>query len=76
MSAGPLTEERRRLRRQLMVLLYVEFFLYLMAKRLHALILVVDGLRASGKLSRSRLVVPGSKRLWKWFRSSLLHSQE
>ncbi|KAK5167434.1 uncharacterized protein LTR77_007133 [Saxophila tyrrhenica] len=76
MSAGPLTEERRRLRRQLMVLLYVEFLLYLMAKRVHALILVADELRASGKLSHSRLIVPGFKRLRKWVRSSLFHSQE
>lgn len=67
MQEGLLSEPHRRLRRQLYLCLYIEFLLLTMAKRLHKLMLTVDNFRDSGKLSKTRIVVPGYKRVRKWF---------
>lgn len=75
MQEGILSEPHRRLRRQLFLCLYIEFLLLTMSKRLHKLMLTVDSFRDSGKLSKTRLVVPGYKRLRKWF-LALFHDNE
>lgn len=61
MNAGNFTEGRKRLRRQLMIMLYVEFLLYSISRRTYDLVLFADRLRESGKLGKTRLVVPGLK---------------
>lgn len=75
MQEGILSEPHRRLRRQLFLCLYIEFLLLTMAKRLHKLMILADTFRDSGKLSRTRLVVPGYKRIRKWI-ASLFHDDE
>ncbi|KAF2161411.1 hypothetical protein M409DRAFT_69769 [Zasmidium cellare ATCC 36951] len=75
MQEGILSEPHRRLRRQLFLCLYIEFLLMTMSKRLHKLMITVDNFRDSGKLSKTRLVVPGYKRLRKWF-LALFHDNE
>ena len=76
MNAGHFTEARKRLRRQLMIMLYIEFLLYSISRRTYDLILYADGLRDCGKLSHTRLIVPGYKRLRKWFYSALWLKQD
>jgi hypothetical protein len=76
MNHDHLSDDRRRLRRQLMIMLYIESLLYYTARRLYNLLVYVDQLRDSGKLNRSRLVVPGVKRIRKWFYSSLLQKDD
>lgn len=65
------SSEHTRLRNQLMVLLYVEFLLWTLAQKTHNLVKYADGLKAHGKLDKTRLIVPGFKRLRKWFWSAL-----
>lgn len=67
--------ERVRLRTQLTILLYVEFLLWKLARRTHDLVKYADDLKASGKLRRTRLVLPGYKRLRKWLFSAM-HGQD
>ncbi|KJX98308.1 hypothetical protein TI39_contig418g00002 [Zymoseptoria brevis] len=69
MQEGSLTEPHRQLRKQLYLCLYMEFLLINVGRRVGHLIKVADSFKAHGKLSRSRLVVPGYKRMRKWFRS-------
>nr|POF13731.1 hypothetical protein CFP56_02755 [Quercus suber] len=56
----------RRLRHQLFVCLFVEFLLFNISRRVYDLILSVEAIKASGKLRRTRLIVPGTKRMRKW----------
>ena len=65
------SSERVRLRRQLMILLYVESMLYILSKRLGKLVKHSDSLVRSGKLGKRRLIFPGIKRLRKWVSSTL-----
>ena len=58
-----------------MIMLYVEFLFYETSRRTRHLIEYADQLRDSGKLSKNRLVVPGVKRIRKWF-SHALHQQD
>ncbi|RMZ12781.1 hypothetical protein D0862_02544 [Hortaea werneckii] len=71
MNHASLSNDRKRLRRQLFTCLYMEFLLFNTARRVGELILHVEELRASGKLSKKRLIVPGYKRLRKWVKRSL-----
>ncbi|KAI7193921.1 hypothetical protein KC363_g2440 [Hortaea werneckii] len=71
MNHASLSNDRKRLRRQLFMCLYMEFLLFNTARRVGELMLHVEELRASGKLSKNRLIVPGYKRLRKWVKSSL-----
>ncbi|PYH98031.1 MFS transporter [Aspergillus ellipticus CBS 707.79] len=57
---------RDRSRRQLYLILYVEQLLESTGHVVHEFIQFTDEKIASGKLSRNRLIIPGSKRLWKW----------
>ena len=76
MNARDPVEARSRMRRQLMVMLYVEFLLYSMGRRTHELVKFVDALRDSGKLTTTRLVVPGYKRLRKWIISTMYEQDD
>jgi len=69
------SEKRLRYRRQLYLVLYMDFLLTKIAQGVHDFCKWADERKASGKLSRSRLVVPGYKRMRKWVISSL-SSQE
>ncbi|KAI7092928.1 hypothetical protein KC352_g40066, partial [Hortaea werneckii] len=71
MNHASLSKDRKRLRRQLFMCLYMEFLLFNTARRVGDLILHVEELQASGKLKRNRLVVPGYKRLRKWVKSTI-----
>lgn len=66
---GFLSSTHQALRRQLFLFLYIEFLLFNTARRTHQLMMVADGFCNSGKLQRNRVVVPGYKRLRKWFYS-------
>ncbi|TKA79513.1 hypothetical protein B0A55_02439 [Friedmanniomyces simplex] len=76
MNADPRSPTRQRLRRQLFVCLHLQFLLWNANRKVYDLILHVEGLQASGKLSRTRLIVPGLKRLRKWARSMFAHDDE
>ena len=76
MNAGVLSEGRKALRRQLMAVLYIEFLLHSISRRLYEFIKFVDGLKNGGKLSHKRLVVPGFKRMRKWVFASFFHQQD
>nr|POF21092.1 hypothetical protein CFP56_66506 [Quercus suber] len=66
MQDGRLDHSHRRLRHQLFVCLFVEFLLFSISRRVYDMILFVESIKISGKLSRNRLIVPGSKRMRKW----------
>ncbi|OJK01534.1 hypothetical protein ASPACDRAFT_26625 [Aspergillus aculeatus ATCC 16872] len=57
---------RDRSRRQLYLILYMEQLLSSTGHVIQDFIHFADEKRASGKLSRKRLIIPGSKRLLKW----------
>ncbi|KAK1058243.1 hypothetical protein LTR74_013529 [Friedmanniomyces endolithicus] len=65
-NADPRSPTRQRLRRQLFVCLHLHFLLRNTNRKVYELILHVDGLQASGKLGKTRLIVPGVKGLRKW----------
>ena len=75
MNDEPMSESRRRTRRQLMIMLYFEFLLYTISRKVYDAMVYADELKASGKLSRNRLVVPGYKRLRKWIWDELFTEQ-
>lgn len=58
--------EHGRVRRQLFLSLYMEFLLFNISRRVYDFILFAEKLQSSGKLSKTRIVVPGFKRLQKW----------
>ncbi|KAI6831905.1 hypothetical protein KC340_g1525 [Hortaea werneckii] len=71
MNHASLSNDRKRLRRQLFMCLYMEFLLFNTAQRVGELMLHAEELRASGKLGKNRVIVPGYKRLRKWVKRSL-----
>ncbi|KAK5115828.1 hypothetical protein LTR85_009422 [Meristemomyces frigidus] len=72
MNHSSLSTDRKRLRRQLFLCLYMEFLLFNIDRRVYDLILYAESLEASGKLGKTRLIVPGVKRLRKWGMSIFL----
>lgn len=66
MNHSSLSADRTRLRRQLFLCLYMEFLLFNIDRRVYDLMLYAESLQASGKLGKTRLIVPGVKRLRKW----------
>ncbi|KAI9928419.1 hypothetical protein MW887_002463 [Aspergillus wentii] len=62
---------RNRSRRQLYLFLYMEQLLYSTGQVVLEFVEYVDERAASGKLSKTRLIIPGSKRLIKWMKSAL-----
>ena len=76
MNESTFSPARRALRRQLMIVLYIEFLLYSISRRVYDLMQCADELRDSNKMSQRRLIVPGLKRLRKWAFSSLFLEQD
>ncbi|KAK3618008.1 hypothetical protein LTR56_024918 [Elasticomyces elasticus] len=76
MNGDPMSLGRQQLRRQLFVCLHLAFLLWKTNRTVYELMLFVDGLAASGKLSKTRLIVPGFKRLRKWAMSLFAHDNE
>ncbi|KAK4631867.1 hypothetical protein CLAFUW4_02908 [Fulvia fulva] len=76
MQEGIHSVPHRRLRKQLFMCLYIEFLLLTISKRLHQLMVAADHFRDSGKLSKTRLVVPGYKRLRKWLLSLFVERED
>jgi len=70
------SEKRFRYRRQLYLVLYMDFLLSKIAEGVCDFCKWADERKASGKLSRSRLVVPGYKRMRKWIKSSLSSKED
>jgi len=66
LNASGGTFEHTRVRRQLFLSLYMEFLLFTISRRVYDLMLFAEKLQQSGKLSRTRLIFPGIKRLRKW----------
>ncbi|KAL1966238.1 hypothetical protein VTN77DRAFT_4790 [Rasamsonia byssochlamydoides] len=64
-----LTRERNE--RQLYLLLYMEQLLYSASRAILEFVRFADGRVACGKMSRTRLIIPGGKRLKKWVLSSI-----
>lgn len=60
---------RARSRRQLYICLYMEFLLWSIGRRVYDLLVFAETARVAGKLSKKRLIVPGSKTLKKWVKS-------
>ncbi|KAJ5577998.1 uncharacterized protein N7459_006962 [Penicillium hispanicum] len=60
-----------RSRRQLYLFLYMEQLLFSTGKTVLELVHYADRVAAKGKLSRTRLIIPGAKRLWKRAKSFL-----
>lgn len=75
MQEGSLSEPHGQLRRQLYLCLYMEFLLVSISRRVLHLVVAADTLKAHGKLSKTRLIVPGAKRMRKWF-TSLFNNEE
>ena len=75
MNDEPMSDSRRRTRRQLMIMLYFEFLLYSISRRVYKAMVYADELKASGKLNKTRLIVPGYKRLRKWIYDELFTEQ-
>jgi hypothetical protein len=76
MNEGTMSPTHQALRKQLFLCLYLEFLLFNLARRTHTLMIAIDTMRDNGKLSRTRLVVPGYKRLRKWALSFWITRQD
>ncbi|KAJ5757720.1 uncharacterized protein N7511_006414 [Penicillium nucicola] len=63
--------QKERSRRQLYLFLYMEQLLYSTGQTVLDFVRYADHVNAKGKLSKTRLIIPGSKRLWKWAKSVL-----
>ncbi|KAJ5496497.1 Brefeldin A sensitivity protein [Penicillium fimorum] len=63
--------EKERSRRQLYLFLYMEQLLYSTGQTVLDFVRYADHVEAKGKLQKTRLVIPGKKRLWKWAKSFL-----
>ncbi|EPS25675.1 hypothetical protein PDE_00609 [Penicillium oxalicum 114-2] len=66
------TSFQDRSRRQLYLFLYMEQLLYSTGQTVLEFVRYADDLAAKGKLSRTRLIIPGSKRMIKWAKSWLM----
>ncbi|KAJ5553882.1 hypothetical protein N7513_003841 [Penicillium frequentans] len=61
-----------RSRRQLYLFLYMEQLLYSTGQTVLGFVQYADGVAAKGKLSRTRLIIPGAKRCLKWGKTFLI----
>ncbi|KAF7718156.1 Uncharacterized protein PECH_005608 [Penicillium ucsense] len=66
------TSFQDRSRRQLYLFLYMQQLLYSTGQTVLEFVKYADDLAAKGKLSRTRLIIPGSKRMIKWVKSWLV----
>ncbi|PNS19552.1 hypothetical protein CAC42_7396 [Sphaceloma murrayae] len=69
------SEKRTKYRRQLFLVLYMDFLLEAVAKGVYDFCKYADE-KAETKLKRKRLIVPGFKRLRKWVVGSLTHKSD
>ncbi|KAK3069449.1 hypothetical protein LTR53_012208 [Teratosphaeriaceae sp. CCFEE 6253] len=76
MNHYPSSPARQQLRRQLFVSLHLQFLLWNVNRRVYSFVSFADGLQASGKLNKTRLIVPGLKRLRKWAMSLMANDHE
>jgi hypothetical protein len=60
-----------RARRQLYLFLYMEQLLSSTGQTVLDFVTYADSIAEKGKLSRTRLIIPGAKRYWKWAKSFL-----
>ncbi|CAG8897617.1 unnamed protein product [Penicillium egyptiacum] len=61
--------QKERSRRQLYLFLYMEQLLYSTGQTVLNFVRYANHVEAKGKLSKTRLVIPGGKRVWKWAKS-------
>ncbi|KAJ6184858.1 hypothetical protein N7519_006159 [Penicillium mononematosum] len=61
--------QKERSRRQLYLFLYMEQLLYSTGQTVLNFVRYANYVEAKGKLSKTRLVIPGGKRVWKWAKS-------
>ncbi|KAJ9629567.1 hypothetical protein H2203_001941 [Taxawa tesnikishii (nom. ined.)] len=71
-----ITQQRQLYRRQLYLVLYMEYILTSVARSVLDLMKWSDEKAASGKLDKGRLVVPGAKRMRKWVMSSFSRKED
>ncbi|PSK53121.1 hypothetical protein B9Z65_3321 [Elsinoe australis] len=69
------SEQRARYRRQLFLVLYMDFLLESIAKSVFDFCKYADG-KADTKLKKKRLIVPGLKRFRKWVMTSITHKTD
>ncbi|KAG8624855.1 hypothetical protein KVT40_007922 [Elsinoe batatas] len=69
------SQQRTRYRRQLFLVLYMDYLLESIARSVHDFCKYADD-KAETKLKRKRLIVPGIKRLRKWIRTSVTHKTD
>ncbi|KAJ5082259.1 hypothetical protein N7532_011302 [Penicillium argentinense] len=60
-----------RSRRQLYLFLYMEQLLYSTGQTVLEFVQYADEIAEKGKMSRTRLIIPGAKRSWKWAKTFL-----
>ncbi|KAJ5528814.1 hypothetical protein N7527_002207 [Penicillium freii] len=63
--------QNERSRRQLYLFLYMDQLLYSTGQTVLDFVRYANHVEAKGKLSKTRLVIPGGKRVWKWAKSFL-----
>ncbi|KAG0157692.1 hypothetical protein PDIDSM_4877 [Penicillium digitatum] len=63
--------QKERSRRQLYLFLYMEQLLYSTGQTVLDFVRYANHVEAKGKLLKTRLVIPGGKRVWKWAKSFL-----
>ncbi|KAJ5121278.1 Brefeldin A sensitivity protein-related domain of unknown function DUF2421 [Penicillium bovifimosum] len=63
--------QMERSRRQLFIFLYMEQLLYSTGQTVLDFVRYADHVEAKGKLLKTRLVIPGGKRIWKWAKAFL-----
>ncbi|KAJ5563263.1 hypothetical protein N7535_008427 [Penicillium sp. DV-2018c] len=63
--------QKEHSRRQLCIFLYMEQLLHSTGQTVLDFVRYADHVEAKGKLSKTRLVIPGGKRLWKWAKAFL-----
>ncbi|KAF4553310.1 ER transporter-like protein 1 [Elsinoe fawcettii] len=69
------SQQRTRYRRQLFLVLYMDFLLESIARNVHDFCKYADE-KAETKLRKKRLIVPGLKRLRKWIKASITHKAD
>lgn len=70
------TEVRQKYRRQLYLVLYMDFLIGSIAQAVLDFVHFADAKEASGKMSKKRLVVPGLKRTKKWIMASFSRKED
>ncbi|KAL2357495.1 hypothetical protein BJ546DRAFT_964334 [Cryomyces antarcticus] len=69
-------DQHQRHQRQLYLVLYMEFLLMSTSRAVHDFVVFADHKAESGKLSKTRLIVPGVKRMRKWVMHTFSHQED